>query len=77
MAFAYCPDCASRIYLGQRPWLGQPVFCENCDADLEVVRLGPPQLDWVDELADAEEPREEWLWDLSESPQSPSPAPLA
>lgn len=52
MAFAYCPDCGSRIYLGHRPWLGQPAVCDQCEADLEVVRLNPPGLDWVDELAD-------------------------
>lgn len=78
MAFAYCPDCAMRIYLGRRPWLGQPVFCDNCDADLEIVRVNPPQLDWVDELVDIEEPREEeLLWDMSDSAQSASSAPLA
>lgn len=48
MAFAYCPDCAARIYLGRKPWLGQPVTCDFCDADLEVVALNPPALDWVD-----------------------------
>ena len=52
MAFAYCPDCASRIHLGRRPWLGQPAFCDHCEADLEVVRLNPPELDWVDEVTD-------------------------
>ncbi|MCL7452224.1 MAG: lysine biosynthesis protein LysW [Anaerolineae bacterium] len=52
MAFAYCPDCASRIYLGRKPWLNQPAFCDQCEADLEVVRLNPPVLDWVDEVAD-------------------------
>lgn len=78
MAFAYCPDCASRIYLGRRPWLGQPVLCDNCDADLAIVRLNPPQLDWVDELVDVEEPQEEeLLWDLSDSPQSSPSVPLA
>lgn len=78
MAFAYCPDCASRIYLGRRPWVGQPVSCDNCDADLEIVRLNPPEVDWVDELVDVEEPQEEeLLWDLSDSPQSSPSVPLA
>jgi lysine biosynthesis protein LysW len=52
MAFAYCPDCAARIYLGRKPWVGQPVMCDVCDADLEVVGLNPPQLGWTDEMAD-------------------------
>lgn len=55
MAFAYCPDCAGRIYLGQKPWIGQPVLCDHCDADLEVTNLHPPQLDWTDELLDDDE----------------------
>jgi lysine biosynthesis protein LysW len=50
MAFAYCPDCASRIYLGPKPWLGQPVTCNRCEADLEVTNLNPPELDWIDAL---------------------------
>jgi hypothetical protein len=54
------------------------VFCDNCDADLEIVRINPPQLDWVGELVDAEEPQEEeLLWDLSDSPQSSASASLA
>jgi lysine biosynthesis protein LysW len=52
MAFAYCPDCAGRIYLGRKPWLGQAVICDHCDADLEVVGLNPPALDWADGLDD-------------------------
>jgi hypothetical protein len=52
MAFAYCPDCASRIYLGERPWVGQPVDCERCEAVLEVTRLNPPELDWIDNILD-------------------------
>jgi lysine biosynthesis protein LysW len=50
MAFAYCPDCASRIYLGQKPWVGQPVSCNRCEADLEVTNLNPLELDWTDDL---------------------------
>lgn len=52
MAFAYCPDCARRIYLGRKPWVGQPAFCERCEADLEVVQLNPPDLDWTDSIVE-------------------------
>jgi DNA replicative helicase MCM subunit Mcm2 (Cdc46/Mcm family) len=58
MAFAYCLDCGSRIYLGAKPWKGQPVFCERCDADMEVTRVNPLELDWTDNLID-EEPEQE------------------
>jgi lysine biosynthesis protein LysW len=62
MAFAYCPDCGSRIYLGQRPWKGQPAMCDRCEADLEVVRLNPPELDWTDNLLDED-------WDEEREPE--------
>ena len=52
MAFAYCPDCGVRIYLGRKPWLGQPAMCDHCEADLEVTRVNPPILDWVDNVQD-------------------------
>ncbi len=54
MAFAYCPDCAARLYLGRSPWLGQPVTCDHCDAELEIINLRPPELDWTDELLDTD-----------------------
>lgn len=63
MAFAYCPDCGTRIYLGHRPWLGQPTMCDYCDADLEVVHLNPVELDWVSDEGDGdwhEEPEVEY-----------------
>ncbi len=65
MAFAYCPDCAARIYLGRKPWIGQPVLCDSCEADLEVVELNPPALDWVDNLTD-----EDWDQDLELEPET-------
>jgi lysine biosynthesis protein LysW len=54
MAVAYCLDCGGRIYLGQRPWVGQAVFCSRCDADLEVIQTNPLELDWTDNLVDEE-----------------------
>ena len=58
MAFAYCLDCGDRIYLGRKPWVGQPAFCDQCGADLEVTRVNPLELEWTDFLVDAE-PEEE------------------
>lgn len=52
MAFAYCPDCAGRLYVGKRPWVGQPVSCDRCDADLEVIQVNPLVVDWSDNLQD-------------------------
>ena len=50
MAFSYCPDCGGRIQVDRRPWIGQPVFCPRCDADLEVVETSPTRLESTDNL---------------------------
>jgi lysine biosynthesis protein LysW len=50
MASWYCPDCGGRIQLDGRPWIGQPVFCPRCDADLEVVETNPLRLELTDNL---------------------------
>jgi lysine biosynthesis protein LysW len=50
MAFVYCLDCANRIYLGKRLWVGQAVFCDRCGADLEITSLKPLELDWTEYL---------------------------
>ena len=55
MAFGYCMDCAKRIYLGKRPWVGQAVFCDRCGADMEVTRLNPLELDWTEYLANEDQ----------------------
>jgi lysine biosynthesis protein LysW len=55
MAFAYCPDCSGRIYVGRKPWIGQPVTCDSCYAELEIVELNPPALDWADSGDDDED----------------------
>jgi lysine biosynthesis protein LysW len=55
MAFAYCLNCGTRLYLGQRPWVGQAVFCDRCDADLEVTGLHPLELDWTENLVNEDQ----------------------
>jgi lysine biosynthesis protein LysW len=63
MAFAYCPDCAGRIYLGRRPWVGQLGGCDRCDAELEVIEVNPPRLDWTENLLD-ENWEKDWQFEL-------------
>jgi len=46
MTVATCPDCERKINLGPDPEEGQRVTCSNCKADLEVISLTPPELDW-------------------------------
>lgn len=54
MIAAYCLGCGDRLYLGRRPWVGQPVYCDRCGADLEVTQLNPLMLDWTDDLVAAD-----------------------
>jgi lysine biosynthesis protein LysW len=67
MAFAYCPDCAGRVYLGRRPWVSQPAACDYCDAELEVVSLNPPRVDWADSVTEDAPEEEEWELELEEA----------
>ena len=59
MAFAYCLDCGARIYLGRKPWVGQPAYCDQCGADLEVTSTNPLELEWADDLVDLDPEEEE------------------
>jgi hypothetical protein len=64
MAFAYCLHCGGRIYLGAKPWVGQPAFCELCDADMEVTSVSPLELDWSDYVAEEDLQEDELALDL-------------
>jgi alpha-aminoadipate carrier protein LysW len=61
MTIAFCPDCGHGIKLDSRTKEGQQVMCPNCDADLEVISLDPPELDWAYfEPEEEEEEEEDW-----------------
>ena len=47
MASARCPDCGDMVNLGSRPREDQALMCPHCDADLQLVSLDPPTLDWA------------------------------
>lgn len=38
---ATCPSCQTTIRLGKKPFVGFFFFCDECDAELEVVELNP------------------------------------
>jgi alpha-aminoadipate carrier protein LysW len=59
MAMAFCPDCGQGIDLA-RAREGQLLMCPNCDAELEVISLNPPELDWAYEEPEEEEKEESW-----------------
>ncbi|MGH2538725.1 MAG: hypothetical protein ACRDHL_15150 [Candidatus Promineifilaceae bacterium] len=52
MTSAICPDCGRQIDLGPRPRKGQFIACPHCNADLEIVSLNPPELEWAEYLDD-------------------------
>jgi lysine biosynthesis protein LysW len=46
-AGASCPDCRRTTRLAHNSRIGQRVICRLCGADLELVSLETPELDWV------------------------------
>lgn len=56
MARVYCPDCDGRIILGPDVRVGLTLVCLHCDAELEVISLDPPEVDWA----------YDWEWDEEE-----------
>lgn len=46
MASAKCPMCSASVSVPSKVKQGDIVFCEACDAELEVVNLKPLELDW-------------------------------
>lgn len=70
MAIAFCPDCDGSVSLGPTPQIGQRVTCPHCDAELEVIEVSPPELDWAYDEMDIdwgdEEEWEEEEWDEEE-----------
>ena len=51
---AKCPHCAAAVALTGDPELGELLDCNECDEELEIVCLDPP------ELAPAPEEEEDW-----------------
>jgi lysine biosynthesis protein LysW len=49
MARAICPGCKRSLDLDRYLEVGEFVHCPRCRADLEVTRLHPLTLEWVDE----------------------------
>ena len=57
---ATCPSCQTKIRLNKKPFVGFFFFCDECDAELEVVELNPVVVsevveeyeDFDDDLAD-------------------------
>ena len=60
---APCPDCEWEIPLGTEPEEGQRTTCPKCGADLEIVDLDPPELDWALDGVEPDWDPDEEEWD--------------
>ena len=64
MPYVRCPGCDERLRLVGTPSLGQRIYCETCEDDLEVVSLEPLEVDWVIYGSDDDgDDDEEWEYD--------------
>jgi hypothetical protein len=54
---AICPACGEWVKIPEHPKIGQKLTCIHCEADLEVIEVGPVELDWA---YFEEEDEEEW-----------------
>jgi lysine biosynthesis protein LysW len=50
-----CLMCSANVPLLQGEKVGSLVYCPECDAELEVIKLDPVQLDWPLEDLDFDE----------------------
>lgn len=58
---ATCPSCQTNLRLSKKPFVGFFFFCEECDAELEVVQLNPLAfMEVVDEYEDFDDDSEEY-----------------
>lgn len=47
MPYVRCPGCDERLRIEGTPTLGQRIYCDVCEDDLEVVSVEPLEVDWV------------------------------
>jgi uncharacterized paraquat-inducible protein A len=52
---ALCPGCEELIELPTRAKKGSRIECPACNAQLEVISLKPPELDYPDDYWEDEE----------------------
>ena len=46
MAKGKCPMCGGNVEISSTAKKGGLVYCDSCDAELEIVSLKPLELDW-------------------------------
>ncbi len=61
---ARCPACGNRVFLRDQAEVWDSVTCPSCNAQLEIVDLRPPTLDYADHAAnDWDDDDEEGDWE--------------
>ena len=50
-----CPLCTAKVPLGKKVHVNSIVYCPDCDAELQVVRTNPVELDWPMEAYEEED----------------------
>lgn len=59
MPLTACPECGAEVHIDEEEVeKGEIIYCEECDASLEVVGLDPIELDLASEEKD-EDPYDE------------------
>ena len=61
MARVHCPNCDEKIFLSSNVEVGLRLVCPHCDAELEIVSVEPPGIDWASDWQYYEE-EEEAIW---------------
>jgi lysine biosynthesis protein LysW len=57
---ARCPECNNVVPLPSELTLYDQIYCTECGALLEVVGLGPPELEYVSDYEDIDDEDLEW-----------------
>ena len=63
MSKAKCPMCGAGVNVPTNAKEGDLVFCDACDAELEIVNLKPLELDWPLDDYDFDEDYEEYEYE--------------
>lgn len=66
MSKAKCPMCGASVNVPTNAKEGDLVFCDACDAELEIVNLKPLELDWPLDDYDFDSDYEEYEYEDDE-----------
>ncbi len=58
-----CPMCGASVTVPTNAKEGDLVYCDACDAELEIVNLKPLELDWPLEDYDYDEDNEDYEYE--------------